>query len=460
MNDVDLERQLGAMFERRATDIRTAPPIELGSSSGRRRLKLPPIAIAASVAAVVIAAGGTVVGIRSVHHSPRPTAAAPVTTSSSAASPSSSFLDPSHPVLGGVCMYTPPAPVQAWHTAIANGTKVALDHPDNQVVSVNGATADYLVLQSTPNDQRNAAVYGQWTLAVFRGAQGEDIVQSAAGELDSPVADASGAVAPDWITYGLAHPQQNGGFYKLQLVNRGSKADTTVDQVTDAQAALGRQFLGTPVIYDGSLYWLEGTHDQPATNVLKSYDLRSGARSSTPAAGAVGLFYYGDGLAILTGTGAGSAVVNRLGTPLPNWVLRQMVGASVLTYAGPSSATGGQANLSWLVTDSGSADGFYYWAEGANTSASDGGTAFNDLRLPTGAFAPYVGTDGTQQIVDDRAGVRNFGSQLIPLPESLSFQALVGSDLVFAANETKSGASGFVLVPVSSLPKPVDYPGC
>lgn len=448
MTDLDLEQELAAMFERRASDIRTAPRFEFSPpEKARTRRNLHPIAAAAAVAAVVVAAGGTVIGIRLGHH-PAPG------TASALATPASTHSGSGAATTNPTCSVVPAARNAAYDRAIAQGTKVNLDHPNNAVVSVNGASAEYLAVQSTPNTRPTQARYGQWTLALFKGAEGQNIVAAPAGTPESPIADPSGAVTPDWITFGLAHPQQNGGYFKLELFNRRTRSLVTVDQIADAQYQAGWQFIGTPVIYDGGLYYLQGQLNQPSTTVLHRYQLDSGTRSGGPAPDATSVFNYGNGLALIDAGGA--TVVNHLGTPLPAWLLQTMQGGSDFTYAGPLSVTGGQANIGWIGPMSpGGGSGSFSWASGDATAASVSlGSAADRSSLPTGAFVGLHQDNGSFELADSRRAAGTGQTVEVPLPKPYGLIALIGPDLLFGANGTKDGASQFLLVPVASLPQP------
>lgn len=444
----DLEDRLTALFERRAGDIRTAPASTFTLDDPPRLSRTPAaLLVAASAAAVVIAAGATVVGIRSVRHpAPRPNHPA-------ATRPPSAPTSTACPVNIETALFA---------KAIRSGTAIKLDHPNDTVVSVAGASGEYLLLQSTPNTTGTAPSFEQWTLAIFRGSAGRDVVSSPTGTLESPAVDPSGAVSTGWITWGLSLPQQNTGYLKVQLYDRRASAVRTIDEVSEGRYAAGTQFLGAPVLYAGSLFWLQGEYGKPERTILKSYDPRTGDRTSSPAPGAVSLFFHGDGLALVVRSDDSAAVVNRLGATLPDWLLAGMRNVIALTYDGPPSATGGAANVHWVVSEADSTGYFRQrsaeWTVGAQRYFSQqierGGSV--DLRVPSGNLMPETAANGTVQVLDLRAGQ----PQPVPLPAPYSVAAMVGSDVLFATHDSKDGPTGLTLVPLSALPEPSAHHRC
>src|SRR6185437_8308911 len=76
------------------------------------------------------------------------------------------------------------------------------------------------------------------------------------------------------------------------------------------------QLNGGPILFGGKAYWAEASYFDHR-GVVQSYDLASGARTSTPVNGAVDLVYYGSGIAVTTQSELGSqALVNYTGTAL------------------------------------------------------------------------------------------------------------------------------------------------
>ena len=447
MTDTELEDQLTALFDRRAAEVKAAPAIELpDSGQGRMRLNLTPFAIAASIAAVVLVAGGSVVGIRSLHH--------PASTSSAATHAVSTKPTPSARPTN--CRQIEDG--TTWQAPIHNGIKVVLDHPDNQVVSVNGNTGEFLLLQSTPNSAQTSAVYGQATLAIFRGSTGQDIAELPAGSIDLPGADPAGAISTDWIAYSLARPQNGGTYYKVMLYDRHTRTTSTIDQLDDSALLGGTIFSGQPVIFGHTVYWIQSVYSDRSKSVLKSYDLQTGVRGSAAVPGAISLVYYGTGLATVAGNDSNSIFTTRVGAHLPEDTLAALQGASTYAFNAPTAATGGAGSLAWVKTimEGGQARSRYYQLPDvgkSGLSSYESSQYVFDLIIGTGPFAPaeVLGTssDGSARVLDARPA----SDRVHQLPAGDTLQAVVGDTAIFGAGSNKLGASSLVLVKVENLPK-------
>ncbi len=448
MTDHDLDEQLRTMMNRRAADIRQAPSIEFSSAGkGRTRMRVAPFVVAAAVAAVVVAAGGTVVGIRSVH---RPTTTNPAATAKPVPTPSPT------PSQRNTCV--PVKADTAWQAPIGQGTKVPLDHPDNQVISVNASTGEYLLLQSTPSTSNSAAVFGQATIAVFRGATGQDVEVLPPGSTDVPTADPAGAIASGYIAYGLAHPQNAGTYYKVLVYNRATRATTTVAQLSDSALASGQIFRAAPVVFGHAIYWIQSLYRDRSTSVLKSYDLQTGAQGSTPVPGASSLLDYGIGLATVAGFDTESAFTTRVGAALPAGTLESLRGASSYSFNATAAGRNGAGSLVWIKASN--ADGkavtrYYTMADVSRAGLTFFETSLYgfDTALGTGEFmtAYPVGTgSGDPALVLDS---RDSSGQFHQLPTGDELQAVVGDTAIFGTGSSKLGGTGLVLVPVASLPR-------
>lgn len=440
MTDTELEEQLTALFSRRAADIQRMPTVNFPpAKSARTRFNVAPFAVAAAVAAVVVAAGATIVSIRSGHRTnpSNPATSQILTPPPSVSSPSATLC----PQIGDPT---------GWPAAIERGSKVTLDHPNNTVVSVNGSRGEYLLLQTTPAQGQTAAVFGQATLAVFNGGSGQDVAALPAGSTDIPQVDPAGAIAADWIVYGLAHPQSAGTYYQVRLYDRRDSTTTTIDQLSDSASTAGQVFLGQPVIFQNHAYWLQSVYNDPSQSVLKSYDLGSGNMGSSQVPGATSLLDYGTGIATIAGYDTTSVVTPRLGRALPAQVLTAMQGASGYAYDAPAPGASGSGTLHWTSLTAAQTSSYFSNQVGQSrvdrTVLKDYGMS---LSISTGPFAeidPITDSGaGGQQLLDSRTGQRT------RVPLGYSLQAVVGPTAIFGTGTSKFGSSGLVLVPLSGL---------
>jgi hypothetical protein len=413
MTDTELEDRLATLFERRAAGITTirsirfAPPDQV-----RTRTSPAPFAVAAAVAAVLIGVGGTVVGIRTVHHQAPPLGGDRSTT----ATPTSSAPSPSEVA---VCRANMP---QSWQRAITAG-QIPLDHPINNVISVNAGTGDYLVEQVRPE---------QVTLAVFHGKTGQDVAQF--NRTTEPLADGSAAVTADWIGYGLHQRGSNNGYDTAMLLNRHTGQSIVLADRTTAAGQLN----SAPILYRGKAYWLEASYAEHR-GVVKSYDLASGTRTSTPVIAATGLVYYGTGLAVITQSDQGDALANYTGAALSPAALRAAVDARYFTFDG--------STLRWWNYSSGSSSQTFLYANRPGSSQLD--------RLPlagtnmTGVSSwPFVEQTlpPPSPIFDLRTSAR------LTVPTGLTVQAVIGDQVLIGTGATKLGNGGLSLVSLKDLP--------
>lgn len=426
MSNTELEEQLTAVLRRRASDITGTPTFRV-EPAGLRRLARPAIpagrrgsrlAVAAATVAVVLAAGGTVVSIRSIHSrtpaGSTPTAAAPTPTPTA-----SSFCRPA------------PAPA-SWSAAIAAGA-ISLDHPRNMVLSTNADTGEFLALQDVPATGHTAALYQQLVVALFHGKTGVNLSDPAADPNELPVADPTGAINGDWITWGLSAPQNSNTFFKILAYDRHRHQLVTVAQLSPAQRSAGLVYLGAPALVGHQIYWLAGRWNDPTATSLQSFDLTSRTTHSRPMPDGTELIGYRSGVAVLTAAKSGPAVANVAGTPLSS---------AALAGAGPGQAFGVRAGvLSWIT------EGAYHTNRigeptitTVTTSPASGGSDQD-----TAPLLPVAGT-GPARVLDLRTGA------VSDLPTGVVVLAGLGDQLVFGTGTDKAGSSGLSLVPVDRLP--------
>jgi len=456
----DLEHRLTELFRQRASTITRARPVDLDSgegplkapksSAGPQRVTLGThrqnLGVLAAAAAVFVAIAATVLGIQANRQQPRPplaTGSHPIGTPT--ASPTgTSTTSPTSPSSDKAC----PVPAR-WRQPIANGT-VPVDRELNDVVSANGGTGDYLVVQGNEPPAGTSAIYSDVELALFHGATGRT-VYTPAKSTDIPVADPTGAITSDWVAFAVTRPQNLGYTYKVMLYDRSSGSTSTLAEWTEQQSLRNKVFLGSPVIAAGKVYWLSGIFRKPAATTLESWDLgqRSTGRS-VPAANATGLIPYGSGLAVayggnmLDGPVEGpTAVRNGAGRPLTQAQLSAMAHGTNFGYDGASK-------LSWLRHE----DGLVGYSD---LIVGAGGVHSESLvRQFTGsrpAIFPLVDI-----MLDDPAlGSGNALLDLrtgrgVALPAGVELAAVVGDSVVFGTGATKMGAAGLSMAALSALP--------
>jgi hypothetical protein len=432
MNDTELEGRLAAMLERRAAEITTVRPIRFGPPAEvRTRPNLAPYAVAAAVAAVLIAVAGTVVGIRTVHHDPAPPAGKQHTTAAPGPTPT--------PTASRACIVSMP---QSWQRAITAGT-ISLDHPINNVISTDASTGEYLVDQVRPAAGGGSA---QVTLAIFHGKTGQDLAEPPGERVIQRIADGSAAITADWIVYGLHDPAGNSGYRKAMLYNRHTGQSIVLEDLDSIGSGHNGELSGGPVLFDGKAYWVQGATGGQG-GVVQSYDLTSGARNSTPVAAAVGLVYYGTGIAVVTGSDQGSALVNYTGAALAPAALRAAVGGAYFSYDG---STLRWWNYTSVPDSSGSAPlaGILYANRPGNAQVTqqrvDMGS--NMTGVSTWPLVEVATSDTSSAIFDLRSNT------LLAVPKGLSVQAVIGDQVLFGTGLTSLGNGGLSLVSLKDLP--------
>lgn len=326
----------------------------------------------------------------------------------------------------------------SWQQAIADGT-FSVNRSSNEVISANGGTGNYLVVQKNEPANRTSSTFQDVRVALFRGGASQTIYIPN-GSNEDPRADRTGAISSDWVTFAIGRP----GFpnaHKVLLYERARRAIITVAEVPDQQPPQRKVFVGAPVIAAGKVYWLARVYLHPETTTLDSWDpARGSAAGSVPAAYATGLVAYGSGVALLKQFyGWHSLLSNGAGTPLSP--------AQLADSWGHSYGFDGISTLSWLRTDGGSAD---------YSSLVVGGTGVRHQRLtreptPGGLPATYPFTqaegfgphDGMLDLRTDT---------VVALPAGLSLKAMVGGNAIFGTGPATSGAAGLSIVAVSALP--------
>jgi hypothetical protein len=455
-NPDDLERRLTELFQQRASTVTRARPVDFGSNSGKdgrtspagpRQVRLGTyrqnLGVLAAAAAVFVAIAATVLGIQSNRHQPAPplsTGSHPVSTP--AASPTGT---PSGTLYEKAC----PAPA-SWRQAITAGA-FAVDRSLNTVVSANGATGDYLVVQGNQPPPGTSAAYSDVELALFRGKTGRTIYTPAKSS-DIPVADPTGgAITADWIAFAVTRPQNLGYTYKVMLYDRGSGSSSTLAELTEQQSLRGRVFIGSPVIAAGKVYWLAAAFNKPASTTLDSWDLaRDASAGSVPAANATALISYGSGMVISYGGGMPDGALsqpteirNGAGRPLTQLQLSWM-------SRGTNFGFDGASKLSWMSHDDG-VGGYEDLVVGGDGINSEGLVwqspgirpviyPFVEVRLDDAD--PAAGQNAVADVRTNRA---------VALPGGVEFQAVIGDKIVFGTGATKSGAAGLSIVALSAL---------
>ena len=455
----DLERRLTELFQQRASTVTRARPVDFGSGEGPRKPaglqqvrlggRWQNFAVLAAAAAVFVAIAATVLGIQANRHQPTPpvnTGSHPVSTPT--ASPTGTQPDdapPEAPQPDKACL----APAR-WRQAIEGGGTVPVDRKLNTVVSVNGATGHYLVVQGNEPPPQTSAMYSDVELALFHGATGPAIYTPAKGS-DIPVADPTGAITADWVAFAVTRPQNLGFTYKVMLYDRSRDSTTTLAEWTEQESLRNKVFIGSPVIAAGKVYWLSGVFDKPAATILESWDLgRRSAAGSVPAANAAGLISYGSGLAVayggnmLAGAVVGpTAVRNGAGRPLTQAQLTAMAHGTNFGYDGVS-------RLAWLRHEDG-------WVGYSDLVVGADGVHSESLvrQYPGGRPAIFPFVDVTlddpalgsgHALLDLRTG------RAVALPAGVELGAVVGDSVVLGTRSTKTGATGLSMVALSALP--------
>ncbi|HEX4727754.1 MAG TPA: hypothetical protein VH298_08140 [Jatrophihabitans sp.] len=421
MTDTELEDRLTALFEDRAATINALRPIRFSpSGKGRTWLSPAPFAVAAAVAAVLVTVGGTVVGIRAAHHD-----AKPLGNNRSTAAISTPPTPTATPT---VCAVTMP---QSWQRAITAGT-IPLDHPINNVISVSAGTGDYLVEQVRP---ASAGGSGQVTLAVFHDKVGQDVAQLPGSGTTLPLADGSAAVTPDWIGYGLHQRGSNNGYDTAMLYNRHTRQNVVLADRTSSAGQLN----SAPILYGGRAYWLEASYGGQHPSLVKSYDLTTGVRASTPVPSADELVYYGTGLAVVTRSDQGTALANFTGRPLAPAVIQAAANPGYVTFDGTTLRW-------WNYFENVSLPVLYANRPGSSQVSRLAIHGDNMTGLTSWPFVQQT-LDLPSSIFDSRTNTR------VSVPKGLTVQAVIGDQVLIGTGETDPGSNrGLSLVSLKDLP--------
>ena len=454
----DLEHRLTELFQQRASTVTRARPVDFGPSEGPPKAPAGPkqvrlgthrqnLGVLAAAAAVFVAIAATVLGIQANRQQPAPPlATGSQTTSAPTASPTASPTATPTGASDKAC----PAPAR-WRQAIARGT-VPVDRKLNSVVSANGATGDYLVVQGNEPAPQTSAIYSDVELALFHGATGRTIY-TPADSSDIPVAHPTGAITADWIAFAVAHPQGLNYTYKVMLYDRNVGSTTTLAEASDQQLTSGKSFIGSPVIAAGKVYWLATTFNKPTSTTLESWDLARGTSAgSAAAANATELIPYGSGMIVSYG------VNDQPGYPLETrTALRNAVGRPLnqlqLTAAAQGTNFGfdGAKKLSWLWHDDGSL-GYEHLIVGGRGTHSEGVVR----HIPGSRPAIYPFVDVVLDEPDPASGQNALADlrtdRAVALPAGVELGAVVGESVVFETGATKMGATGLSIVALSALP--------
>lgn len=468
----DLEHRLAELFQQRAGTVTRARPVDFGSGEGkgagkgtgtgtgktptgptqiRLGTRRQNLGVLAAAAAVFVAIAATVLGIQASQQQPAPPLA---TGSHSVSTPTASptgepTADPTDPPTdqptGQPKDTACPAPA-SWRQAIAGAT-VPVDRRLNTVLSANGATGDYLVVQGNEPEAQTSAVYSDVELALFHGAQGRT-VYTPGDSSDIPQAHPTGAITADWVAFAVAHPQNLHYSYKVMLYDRRSGQVTTLAESTDQLLVTGKSFIGSPVIAAGKVYWLTTTFNKPASTTLDSWDLARGAGAgSRPAANATELISYGSGMIVSYG------LSDQPGYPLQTrTALRNAAGQPLSEVQLAAAAQGtnfgydGDRTLSWWRHD-GNSIGYSSVKVGTSGVRSD--AAIRHYAGAGVAAFPFTQLDvngSPNGLIDLRTRA------LVALPDGVSLQAVAGETVIFGTATGKAGAQGLSTVPLSALP--------
>lgn len=317
------------------------------------------------------------------------------------------------------------------------------------MISANGSTGDYLVLQGNEPPSQTSAIYSDIEVALFRGSRGVTIYTPEGSDI--PHADPTGAISADWVTFAVARPQNLNYSYKVMLYDRGAGVTRTLAEMPQQQASQGKNVLGAPVIAAGKVYWLSTVHNKPETTTLESWDLaRNVTDGSVPAAGATGLVSYGRGVAFIRtaisqepSSDPTPTLHNGAGAPLTEFQLLNAAGGSDFGFDGVRTLSWLRfgANPAFVTTQVVGSDALSIY-----TDRFDGRSA--GLDQPVGAIRPFVVVrlDGSDTLLDLR------GDAAVTLPAGHVVQAVVGDHVVFGTGATKSGAAGLSIVALSALP--------
>jgi hypothetical protein len=322
---------------------------------------------------------------------------------------------------------------QSWQHAITAG-QIPLDHPINNVISVNADTGDYLVEQIRP---ATAGGSGQVTLAAFHGKTGQDVAQLPGNGSTEALADGAAAITPDWIAYGLYQPGGNNGYRTALLYNRHTRQSIVLADRDSVQGTNG-QLNGAPILFDGKAYWVEASYPDHR-GVVQSYDLASGVRASKPVNQAVNLVYYGTGLAVVTQSDQGSTLANYAGAALAPAALQAAADGGYFTYDGSTlrwwSYTANPFLQVLYTNRPGSAHVVRQPVDGQNMSG-----------VATWPFIEVARTDPSPPIWDLRSYV------MLSVPTGLNVQAVIGDQVLIGTGATALGNGGLSLVPLTALP--------
>jgi hypothetical protein len=448
----NLEDRLTELFQQRAATVTRARPVDFGSEpgsireapAGPKRVRLGThrqnLGVLAAAAAVFVATAATVLGIQANRHQPAPplgTGSHPVSTPT--ASPTSI---PTSSARAKSCVAAMPA---SWRQAITAGA-VPVDRALNSVVSANGGTGDYLVVQGNEPPPQTSTIYSDVELALFHGAIGRTIYTPTVST-DIPVADPTGAITADWVAFAVTRPQNLGYTYKVMLYDRSSGTITTLAEWTEQESLRNRVFLGSPVIAAGKVYWLSGTFNKPTATTLDSWDLaQRSIATSVPAANATALIPYGSGMLISYGGGHPDGALF-VPTALGNGAGRPLTRAQVAAAAhGSNFGYDGAGTLSWWRHDGGSIGYSSIQVGAAGVRNDDTIHQYAGIGVALLPFTQLDVNESQNGLVDLRTRT------LVALPEGVTLQAVVGTTVIFGTGTTKAGAAGLSAVPVSALP--------
>lgn len=423
----ELERRLTALFQQRAATVTTARPVDLDpaggsrkaadAEAGRDRRRRNNLGVLAAAAAGFVAIAGTVVGIQANRHQPAPPLGTP--TASPTSSPS-----------GDRCVVQAPA---SWRQAIQNGALPAAPAPTN-VVSVNGGTGDYLILQGNEPSKL--------TLGVFNGGLGRTFYTTQTGSGFLQI-DRTSAVTARYVTYALVTQQGGNYYYEVVFYDRATQYTRELAGFEPPENFV-RRVTTSPVIAAGKLYWLSSYDSRPETTRLESFDLaRDSGDDPVPAANATGLIGYGSGVALVRSTPSNSTLANGAGTPLTKAQLAAAAGGSNFGFDGVDK-------LSWLRYDDQGRPTYYSLIVGG-TEVSHGKPMSHAAGIAAAVY-PFTDVELDNAEVSDNSLLDLRTGAAVTLPAGVRMQAVVGTQVLFGIGTTEAGSARLSLVPRSALP--------
>jgi hypothetical protein len=383
---------------------------------------LPGTLLAAAVVALLVL--GSVFAIRGLSHHPRGPAGQP-TVSSPTPRPTPS---PTRTTSTVGC----PLPA-SWAAALAGG-RIAVDQPQNYPVSA-GPDGTFLMLQTATGQVNGETDFTHQELAIFdRNGHGTTVWQAADPVLDNVDTSPDSAVSADWVVFGLRGPQSLAA-HAVAAWNRSTGQLSTVRLRTAAEQAEDLVIDFDPIVVGDTAYWIEQKYSDDAHQTLVSQPLPTGQRNTQPVSHVSRLVAVGSGLVLLHSRQGTETLTLTAGPGLE--LPADVLAAGTGTWFGSDGAT-----LRWLGGDA--RDGSVVlrsWGPGYGLFTATVVTSPAASWIGPFLTFPYGGA-----VFDTRNG------STVRLPAGLSFDLVLGSDLITVTGTTKFGATTVHRVPISALP--------